>query len=264
MTELAERFFYYSAVTAAYCFLLLPLVFIVVVSVNGGAIPSFPPTDLSLHWYGEALTNSSFLQGAVTSGWLALLATLLSTPIGVAAALTLHRGNFRGKTFLETLFLAPLAVPGIVIGIALLITFVAADLREAPMRLIAAHILLVLPYSIRTVLASLARIDPSLEEAAMTLGASGWSAFRLITLPLIRPGIVAGMAFAFILSFDDIAITLFLVDANTFTLPVAMLSYLQYNFDPSIAAISSVSILLTLAIAFVLERLFGLQRLLGG
>ena len=98
----------------------------------------------------------------------------------------------------------------------------------------------------------------------MTLGASGWSAFWLITLPLIKPGIVAGMAFAFILSFDDIAITLFLVDANTFTLPVAMLSYLQYNFDPSIAAISSVSILLTLAIAFVLERLFGLQRLLGG
>jgi putative spermidine/putrescine transport system permease protein len=122
----------------------------------------------------------------------------------------------------------------------------------------------VLPYSIRTVLASLARMDPALEEAAMTLGASRWTAFWQVTLPLIKPGIVAGMAFAFILSFDDIAITLFLVDANTSTLPVAILSYLQYNFDPSIAAISSISILLTLALAFVLERIFGLQKLLGG
>ena len=154
MTRLVERCFYYSAVAAVYCFLLLPLVFIVAVSVNGGAIPSFPPTDLSLHWYGQALTNNSFVQGALTSGWLALLAMVVSTPVGVAAALGVHRGNFRGKVFLETLFLAPLAVPGIVIGISLLVAFVAADLREAPMRLIAAHILMVLPYSIRTVLAS--------------------------------------------------------------------------------------------------------------
>jgi putative spermidine/putrescine transport system permease protein len=98
----------------------------------------------------------------------------------------------------------------------------------------------------------------------MTLGASRWSAIRLITFPLIKPGIAAGMAFAFILSFDDIAISLFLVDANTSTLPVAILSYLQYNFDPSIAAISSLSVLFTLAIAVLLERMFGLQRLLGG
>jgi putative spermidine/putrescine transport system permease protein len=264
MTEFVERWAYRGLAAAIYLFLLLPLVFIVAVSVNGGPVPSFPPTDLSLRWYSQALTENSFVHGAVTSGWLALLATLISTPIGIAAAFGIRFGSFRGKEFFETLFLAPLAIPGIVVGIALLVAFVAADLREAPLRLIAAHVLLVLPYSIRTVLASLSRIDPSLEEAAMTLGASRWSAIRLITFPLIKPGIAAGMAFAFILSFDDIAISLFLVDANTSTLPVAILSYLQYNFDPSIAAISSLSVLFTLAIAVLLERMFGLQRLLGG
>jgi putative spermidine/putrescine transport system permease protein len=264
MSETVERWAYGGLLAAIYLFLLLPLVFIIAVSVNGGATPSFPPTDLSLRWYAHALAERSFVQGAVTSGWLAALATLISTPIGVAAAFGIRRGNFGGKQFIETLFLAPLAVPGIVIGIALLVAFVAADIREASLRLVAAHVLLVLPYSIRTVLASLARIDPSLEEAALTLGASRWAALALVTLPLIKPGIAAGMAFAFILSFDDIAISLFLVDANTSTLPVAILSYLQYNFDPSIAAVSSISILLTLAIALLLERTFGLQRLLGG
>jgi putative spermidine/putrescine transport system permease protein len=264
MSATAERLAYGGLLAATYLFLLLPLVFILAVSINGGATPSFPPTDLSLRWFAQALAEKSFVRGAITSGWLAAVATLITTPIGVVAAFGIRRGTFRGKQFLETLFLAPLAVPGIVIGIALLVAFVAVDIGEAPLRLVAAHVLLVLPYSIRTVLASLARMDPSLEEAALTLGASPWTAFRFVTLPLIKPGIMAGMAFGFILSFDDIAVSLFLVDANTSTLPVAILSYLQYNFDPSIAAVSSISILLTLVIALLLERVFGLQRLLGG
>ena len=200
----------------------------------------------------------------MTSAWLAVAATAIATPLGTAAALGLSRSEFRGKQLIELLFLAPLAVPGIVIGIALLIAFVAADVGEAPVRLVAAHILLVLPYSIRTVLASLAQIDPALEEAALTLGASRWSALWLIVLPLTRPGIIAGVLFALILSFDDIALALFLVDANTTTLPVAILSYLQYNFDPSLAAVSSILIILTLGCASLVERTFGLQRLLGG
>ena len=264
MNLAVARWTYGGTLVAVYLFLLLPLVFIVAVSLNAGNTPSFPPTELSLRWYAQALTDKSFIRGAITSGWLAATATLISTPIGVAAAFGIRRGRFRGKKLLETLFLAPLAVPGIVLGIALLVAFSALEIREAPLRLLAAHLLLVLPYSIRTVLASLARMDPALAEAAHTLGASRWNAFRLVTLPLIKPGIAAGMAFSFILSFDDIAISVFLVDANTSTLPVAILSYLQYNFDPSIAAISSFSILLTLVIAGLLERVFGLQKLLGG
>jgi putative spermidine/putrescine transport system permease protein len=245
-------------------FLLLPLVFVLVVSINGGPTPTFPPSSVSLRWYLQAVREPSFVRGAITSAWLAVAATGIAIPIGTAAAVALRRAQFRGKTLIESLFLAPLAVPGIVIGIALLIEFVAAELGDAPVRLVAAHVLLVLPYSIRTVLASLAQIDPALEEAALTLGASKTKTFWLVKLPLIKPGIIAGTLFSLILSFDDIALALFLVDANTTTLPVAILSYLQYNFDPSIAAVSSISIVLTLGCALLLERGFGLRKLLGG
>jgi putative spermidine/putrescine transport system permease protein len=264
MTAGIERWAYAGALIAIYLFLLLPLIFIVVVSVNDGPTPTFPPTDISFRWYIHAIKEENFVQGAVTSAWLAIAATVIATPLGTAAALGIRRTEFRGKWLVEMLFLAPLAVPGIVIGIALLIAFVAADIGKAPVRLVAAHILLVLPYSIRTVLASLSQIDPALEEAALTLGASRWSALRLIVLPLIGPGIIAGVLFALILSFDDIALALFLVDANTTTLPVAILSYLQYNFDPSVAAVSSILIILTLSCASLVERTFGLRRLLGG
>jgi putative spermidine/putrescine transport system permease protein len=264
MTAALERWSYRGVLIALYLFLLLPLVFILVVSVNGGPTPTFPPTSLSLRWYVHAAHEDSFVRGAVTSAWLALVATGIAIPIGTAAALGIRSGRFPGKPVVETLFLAPLAVPGLVIGIALLIEFVAADVGDAPLRLIAAHVLLVLPYSIRTVLASLAQIDPALEEAALTLGASKWKTFWLVKLPLIKPGIIAGTLFSLILSFDDIALALFLVDANTTTLPVAIFSYLQYNFDPSIAAVSSISILLTLGCAALLERGFGLRKLLGG
>jgi putative spermidine/putrescine transport system permease protein len=263
MSPRAAHWIYGGTLVAIYLFLLLPLVFIIAVSLNAGDTPTFPPTAMSLRWYAHALSDKSFIGGAITSGWLAAAATLITTPVGVAAAFGIWQGNFRGKELVETLFLAPLAVPGIALGIALLVAFAALEIREAPLRLLAAHVLLVLPYSIRTVLASLVRLEPALGEAALTLGASRWQTFYLVTLPLIKPGVAAGMAFAFILSFDDIAISLFLVDAKTSTLPVAILSYLQYNFDPSIAAISSISVLLTLAVAVLLERIFGLQKLLA-
>jgi putative spermidine/putrescine transport system permease protein len=263
MSATFQRYAYRSLLLALYLFLLLPLVFILVVSANGGATPTFPPDSLSLRWYFHAVQQENFVQGAITSTWLAVVSTAIATLLGTAAALGIGLSRFRGKVFIETIFLAPLAVPGIVIGIALLMTFVAADLGAAPTRLVAAHVLLVLPYSIRTVLASLARLDPALPEAALTLGASRWTALRLIIIPLIRPGITAGVVFGFILSFDDVALSLFLVDASTNTLPVAILSYVQYNFDPSIAAISSLSIFLTLVCAVLLERTFGLQRVLG-
>ena len=122
-----ERWGYAGALIAIYLFLLLPLIFILVVSVNDGPTPTFPPTDISFRWYVHAIKEDSFVRGAMTSAWLAIAATAIATPLGTAAALGLRRGEFRGKQLVELLFLAPLAVPGIVIGIALLIAFVAAD-----------------------------------------------------------------------------------------------------------------------------------------
>jgi putative spermidine/putrescine transport system permease protein len=137
-------------------------------------------------------------------------------------------------------------------------------MRLAPVRLFVGHVLIVMPYVIRTTLASLAQIDPALKEAAETLGASYRQVLLKIILPLIRPGIVAGMIFGFILSFDDVNVSLFLVDARTTTLPISVMSYLQYSFDPSVAAISSLLIAATFIITIVLERSFGLKRLFAG
>jgi putative spermidine/putrescine transport system permease protein len=233
------------------------------VSVNGGEVPSFPPIDLSLRWYGEALKNVSFLGGLWVSVVLAVVSSVVTTPLGIMAAFSIDRGQFAGKRVVEAILLAPFLVPGIVIGISLLVASSAFDQDSAWPRLLVGHCLLVLPYSIRTVLASLGRIDPSLEEAAMTLGASRLQAIVRITLPIIRQAIVAGILFAFILSFDDAAVSLFLTDAKTGTLPLAIMAYLQFNYDPSVAAISALLILISLGGALAVERLVGLRRVVG-
>ena len=264
MTRLLQRGSFRILVVASYVFLLAPLVCVIGVSFNAEPVQTFPPAHWSLRWYGHALQSDSFRNGAAVSFALALGASLLATPAGVLAAVGLHRSTWRGKSALEAVFLAPLIVPGIVTGISLLIALSAVDVQDAPLRLLLGHVVAILPYSIRTVLASLSRLDQSLEEAAETLGASSWRSFRHVLLPLIRPGILAGLVFGLILSFDDVSVSLFLVNARTTTLPLAIMSYLEYSFDPSVAAISSMLIAVTLGLAVLLERGFGLKRLLTG
>jgi putative spermidine/putrescine transport system permease protein len=144
------------------------------------------------------------------------------------------------------------------------VALAAIEVRQAPVRLMVGHVLIVLPYVVRTTLASLSQLDSSLQEAAETLGATPRQTFFQVILPLIRPGVVAGMIFGFILSFDDVNVSLFLVDTRTATLPISVMSYLQYSFDPSVAAISSMLIALIFGLTLLLERWFGLKRLFAG
>jgi len=253
-----------AATALLYVFLLAPLVFVVLVSFNGGDVPSFPPRDLSLRWYGEALANENFLRGLATSAWLALAATLVAVPLGVAAAFGLARGHWRGRALLEAFFLSPLIVPGIVLGIAILVASAALDWGSAAARLLVGHTLIVLPYTIRTVLASLARMNPALEEAGRVFGASRAQVLWHVTLPQLRGSIAAGAVLSFILSFDDVSVSLFLSDSDSTTLPIAIMSYMQYSFDPSIAAVSALLIASTLAGALLIERCFGLKKILQG
>lgn len=261
--DIASHLAFKCAVAAIIIFLLAPLVFVIIVSFTAGTVPSFPPDGLSLRWYGQALSSELFQRGVMTSLWLALVTTAIATPIGTIAAVGIARGNFAGREALQTFLLAPLVVPSIVIGIAILVASVGLGIRDAALRLIVGHVVIVLPYSIRTVLASLNRGDVALEEAARTLGANEARVFYHVTLPLCRPGIIAGMILAFIISFDDVAVSLFLVDAKNTTLPIAILAYLEYNFDPSISAISALLIFVTLAGAILIEKVFGIRRTLG-
>ena len=264
MIDAIQRYSFKAIVLWLYVFLLAPLVCIVIVSFNHEAVQSFPPTSWSLRWYAFAVQKTHFMSATATSGLLALAATCIATPLGVMAAIGLWKTKWRGKPMLEALFISPIVVPGLVTGISLLVTLAAIGVREAPIRLVVGHVLIVMPYVIRTTLSSLLQIDPSFQEAAETLGASARKAFFLVVFPLIRPGIVAGMIFGFILSFDDVNVSLFLVDARTVTLPISIMSYLQYSFDPSVAAVSSMLLAVTFTLTIVLERWFGLKRLFTG
>lgn len=250
-------------VALIYGFLVAPLLMVILTSFGSDAVESFPPKDFSLVWYWKALSEESFKAGLSTSLWLAAMATLIATPLGAAAAFGIHRGRFPGRKALQALLLAPLLVPGIVVGIALLVAFSAIDMGTAPQRLLFGHVLVILPYSTRTTLAALVRLDPSLEEAAQLFGASRLQTLIYVTLPSVAQGIVAGAVFGFILSFDEAAVSLFLIDVDTTTLPIAIMSYLEYSVDPSVTALSSLMIIVTLLLTVILERLFGLRRVLG-
>ena len=252
-----------AVVGLLYVFILAPLVVVVVVSFNAGAVADFPPSGWSFRWYAHALGLKLFVNAIITSFWLALAAAVLSMPLGLIASIGIARGKFPGRDALQSFFLAPLVTPGIVVGIALLVSYAAVGLRDAPVRLLLAHVLITFPFSVRTILASLSRLDPALEEAAATLGASPMKVFWRVTFPLIQPGIAAGAIFSFVMSFDNIPVSIFLTDVRTNTIPIAIMSYLEYNFDPSIAAVSSMLIIGSLTLALLLERIFGLRRVMG-
>jgi putative spermidine/putrescine transport system permease protein len=250
-------------ILAIYLFIFAPLVVVVLVSFNSGTVASLPIEGFSLRWYARALQSASFTGALWTSFWLASLSTLIAAPLALAAAVVLASSNFRGRSLIESVLLAPLVVPGIVIGIALLLSSSLLQLRDVQLRLVIAHVMIAFPYCLRTVHASLARLDGTLLEAASTLGAGRWRAFRHVTLPLAMPGIAAGMTFGFLQSFGDVPISLFLTNARNNTLPLSIMSYLEYSVDPSVAAMSSLVTVGSLLLALGLERLVGLRRVVG-
>ena len=257
------RVTFYALICVIFAFMLGPLVVAVAVSFNGGSVTAFPPHDISFHWYFAALHNPNFLPALSNSVVLGAASALLSCLFGTLAALGIHRWPGPGKEAFVTIFLTPLVVPGIVVGIGLFSSFVAIGLGNSWVRLLLAHSLICFPYSTRTVLASLARMGPDLGDAAATLGATAGRIFWNVTFPLIRPGLVAGGIFAFVISLDNVPVSIFLVNAQTTTLPIAIISYLEYNFDPSVAALSAMLIAAAVGLALGLERVFGIRRAMG-
>ena len=250
------------AVTIA--FLVLPIVVAVMMSFDGREfLGKFPPPEYSTRWYERFFSDDFYLKGLQTSLIIAVIATLVSTAAGVSAAIVIDRYEFRGKQALESLFLSPLIVPAVVIGFALLLFFAAIGVFQGYPRLLAGHLIITFPYTIRTTLAGLVGIRKNLTEAAMVLGATERQAFWDVTFPLARTGMVAGAIFAFAFSMDDVAVSLFLTSPDTYTLPVAMVSMMRTNFDLTIAAASVILMLLTFGLILVLDRIVGLEKLIG-
>jgi putative spermidine/putrescine transport system permease protein len=246
---------------AVYVFLLAPLVVVVLASFNSADFLSFPPRGFSLRWY-RALWESEVWGDSFR---LSLLVTAVVTPlaliIGTLAAYALVRYSFPGKGVITTLVMAPIVMPQIVLGIALLNYMSGLGLVGSLTGLILGHLVVTLPFTVRLVSISVHNLDPALERAAENLGATPLETFWRVTLPLLRPGIVAGAIFAAIISFGELAVTLLIAGARTTTLPLRIFNYTEYNFDPTINAVSTIFVVLALVLIIALDRLIGLVRI---
>jgi putative spermidine/putrescine transport system permease protein len=250
-------------VTAILLFVLGPLVIVAGVSLTAGDYIAFPPQGLSLRWYEAVLSSAVYLDSAWMSLKLAVLVTVSATVLGAATAIVLHRKNLPGTGLLAALFMAPLVLPTIIFALGLLIFWSAYIGRTSLLTLWVGHTVVAIPYVIRTTLAVLSTSDRYLEEAGRTLGAGPWKTMIHVILPQAIPGIAAGAFFAFNISFDEAILSLFLRSPDIMTLPIQIYTQLEFSPDPSIAAASTLMILLTICLIAIIDRLLGIQRVAG-
>jgi putative spermidine/putrescine transport system permease protein len=251
-----------ALVTLAY--IVLPIVVSLAMSFDArNYLGPFPPRQLSFHWYVRFFSNEHFIIGFRTSLLIATIATGISACVGVMAAVAISQYEFRGKALLSSFFLSPLMVPAVVLGFGLVMFLGLLGMFDGFLRLLAGHVLITVPYTIRATLAGLTGIRPSLREAAMTLGANERQVFWDITFPLAKTGIAAGCVFAFAASLDDVAVSVFLYDPDTYTLPIALISYMRANFDLSVAAAAVFLAGITFALILILDRAIGLDKIMG-
>ena len=236
-----------------YALILVPTAIVVASSFTTSQFIVFPPVGLSGQWYTRALADRELMAGLRLSLLVALGAVAVSLALGTMAALYLSRPSVRGRSALAAFFLAPLTVPSVMTAFALLLAFSSWGLINQP-GLTIAHVVLTVPYIIRTVLVSLAGADPSLPRAAAILGANPWRVFWHVTLPLIRPGMVAGAVFAFLVSFNNVTISVFIASPGTSTLPVVLFQRMERFSEPTVAAAASTIVVSTIVIMLLLDR----------
>ena len=242
-------------------FLMTPLVVTVAVSFGSSSVFTLPPSDWSFRWYERLANTRGLLPSLLTSLEVAAFSTLVALALGTLCAIALVRGRFPGRDSIATFLISPLMLPGLVIGIAMLQGFKAAGLREAYSSLLLAHVIITLPYVVRTVLAALSLFDFSLIDAARTLGCSYPKALIRVLVPALGPAFITSGMFAFLASMDNYPISIFFTDAWTKTLPIQMLQYVEENPDPTIAAISTGLVLLAILALIAGDRLVGLRKL---
>ena len=247
---------------AVVVFLLGPLLITVVVSFTSTSVYTLPPTEWSMKWYAAVMRKSGFWDSVWLSVSIALLSTLAALLIGTAAAIAIVRGRFRGREAIATLAVSPLMMPGLVVGVAMLQFFREIGLRDAWTSLLVAHIVVTLPFVVRTLLAALESFDFSLIDAARTLGLSYPKAVMKVLTPNLAPAFLTSGLFAFLASMDNYPISIFLTDARNKTLPIKMLQYLEEQPDPTLAAISTGLILLALIALMIGSKTVGLNRMI--
>ncbi|WP_374818865.1 ABC transporter permease [Brucella grignonensis] len=261
-----ERAAYIGSVWLVLLFVLAPLCITVWVAFFSNTIMSFPPEGYTLSWFVRAWELEAFRTGFLLSVQIGVLAAVLGLLFGVPAALAIARHRFPGRETINMILMSPIMVPAIVAGIAIYIFYVEVQVMTGIQfaatlpGLVIAHTLIAIPWVLRLVIASLSGLDPAVEEASLSLGASRVVTFFRITLPIIKPGIVAGGLFAFIVSFGDLEKSLLLVGPGRSTLPIAMLNYLEFRTDPTIMSVATIQILIIGAALIISDRYVRLSR----
>ena len=250
-------------VAVLFAFLLAPVLLVFPISFSNDPFLAFPPQSWGVKYYLALPSRAVLMTAFRTSLVIAATVTALSLLIAVPASYALTRLEFRGRDYLASLFTAPLLLPTIVLGLAILLVFVRVGLLATFPGIVLAHLTITLPYALRVLSTALTTLPPSIEDAAASLGAAPFTVFRRVTLPMMTPGIVAASALSFLVSFDEVVISLFVVGPRLTTFPVEMFRYVETRTDPLIAAASVVLILGTMGIVLALERSIGLMGALG-
>ncbi len=241
-------------------YLLLPIVVIVGSSFTASDFLAFPPRGFTLRWYRVFANTPGWLDSFALSLELAAATTVVATGIGVPAAVALARHAFPGHRLLSSLFLSPLVLPQVVLGVGLLQYLSLIGMARTFWAILVGHVLLTLPYIIRSVMATLAGFDRTLEEAAADLGAPPPVTFLTVTLPLIKGGVVAGGLFAFVISWTNVEVTMFFTTSLLNPLPVNIMNYIAYSVDPLVAAISAASVYVSFVVLLLIDATVGLDR----
>jgi len=245
-------------------FMLAPIVVVCLVALTPEAYLSFPTRGLSLRWFREIANYPEFISAARTSFILGTVSSTIVMFFAVPAALGIARYRFPGRDVMTSIFMSPMMIPQVVLGIAFLRFFNQIGLAGTTTGLILAHMIIVFPFALRLTLASAIGLDARVEHAAISLGATKLHLFRRIILPLILPGVISGWMLSFIQSFDEVTMTFFIATPGTQTLPVRMFSYIQDNVDPLVTSVSACVIVVTVIALVIIDRLYRLDRILLG
>lgn len=245
---------------AVFCFLMSPLLVVILASFSPTALVLFPPKGFSLEWYKNIFTSSTnFRGGFINSIQIAVIATAVDIILGVTASLAVSRYRFKGRDVLVTFFSSPMYMPTVAFAFVLLQSFSAIGSVPAFLRILLGHGVIILPYIVRNTLAVLAGFNWALEDAAASLGANPIQVFLKVTIHLVKPGVIAGALLSFLYSFDEVVLSSLLSSPRFVTLPIRILNYLEFSFDPTLAAISTLLILFSFTAIVLLERFVGLD-----
>ena len=249
------KLFFYLACGTIFLFLIAPLFIVIPISFSSARYLEFPPSEFSLQWYRNFFGTDEWIRAALNSIKIAIITSILSTILGIPAAMALTRNRFKGGQALQSLLISPMITPVIIFAIAVYFLFANLHLIGGITPLVISHTVLAIPIVLVTVSASLQGFDLTLEQAAMSLGANRLETFFLVTFPLIKPGVISGALFAFITSFDEVVLALFVSTYRSLTLPKHMWSAMRQEIDPTIAAASSLLVTLSILIIFLVAFL---------